>query len=186
MDANLKDFQIRNFTFSTKILEIIPKISIAVAVLMPYFLPASATETTDEICAQLKNPDLITDNTKNSTIHSTETESVLVLPSVIFGTWLLLVGLGFVWYAFRGLKLPRHHAPQLLHTADKSSEATASASKSEKSPMMHKIALICLGVIFYFLVCGVDSYFQSQTYTVGLCGPLKLSAHWAGWLNRYT
>ena len=147
---------------------------------MPHFLPETKS-TSDEICTRLKNP-----NDQNHTIEkgieaSINDESVLVIPCLIFGIWLLLVGFGFVWHAFKGLNLPKHHAAQLV----KSSEVVSGSPLPQESPFKHKIGLISLGVIFYFLTCGVDSYFQSQTYTVGLCG-LSLSAQMAGWLNRYT
>ena len=151
----------------------------AVALLMPHFLPETKS-TSDEICTRLKNP-----NDQNHTIEKeievsiNDNESVLVIPCLIFGIWLFLVGFGFVWHAFKGLNLPKHHAAQLV----KSSEVVSPLP--QESPFKHKIGLISLGVIFYFLTCGVDSYFQSQTYTVGLCG-LSLSAQMAGWLNRYT
>ena len=49
--------------------------------------------------------------------------------------------------------------------------------KSQQNKILPRtIILITLGVLFYFLTCGVDSYFQSQTYTFGLCGPLDISA----------
>eukprot|EP00093_Oithona_nana_P006502 06502.XXX_221286_219158_1 [CDS] Oithona nana genome sequencing. len=150
---------------------------VLVALLMPHFLPETKS-TSDEICTRLKNP-----NDQNHTIEkeievSINDESVLVIPCLIFGIWLLLVGFGFVWHAFKGLNLPKHHAAQLV----KSSEVVSGSPLPQESPFKHKIGLISLGVIFYFLTCGVDSYFQSQTYTVGLCG-LSLSAQMAGWLN---
>ena len=46
----------------------------------------------------------------------------------------------------------------------------------QKSRFPRTIILLTLGVVFYFLTCGIDSYFQSQTYTFGLCGPLDMSA----------
>ena len=144
---------------------------VMVALLMPYFLPETKS-TSEDICHQLKNPNNQTD------VDLPINESVLLFPCLIFGIWLLIVGLGFTWHALRGLNLPQHHTAQLV----KSSEVVSDLPE-EKSPK-HKIGLISLGVIFYFLTCGVDSYFQSQTYTVGMCGPLSLSAHNAGWLNR--
>lgn len=53
----------------------------------------------------------------------------------------------------------------------------------EACPRWRTASLLVLGIWFYFLSCGIDSYFQSNTYTYGLCGPLSLSASTAGWLN---
>ena len=169
-----------NFFSNLRFHPLIVFLFFAVALLMPHFLPETKS-TSDEICTRLKNP-----NDQNHTIEkeievSINDESVLVIPCLIFGIWLLLVGFGFVWHAFKGLNLPKHHAAQLV----KSSEVVSGSPLPQESPFKHKIGLISLGVIFYFLTCGVDSYFQSQTYTVGLCG-LSLSAQMAGWLNRYT
>ena len=37
--------------------------------------------------------------------------------------------------------------------------------------------------ILVFLINGLDNLFQSFIYTYGLCGPFRLSATTAGWLN---
>ena len=73
--------------------------------------------------------------------------------------------------------------PSLLSINDNAQDFVIvenAAALANNEPKYKIGALICLGVIFYFLFCGIDSYFQSQTYTYGLCGPLELSSDTAG------
>ena len=44
-------------------------------------------------------------------------------------------------------------------------------------------AVLLGGFCFFILSAGVDAYFQSQTYTFGLCGPMELTPAQAGHLN---
>ena len=100
---------------------------------------------------------------------------VLTLPCVTIGSWLLIVGLGFLSFAIKGLSLPIHKDNQFVPSIDNTQEVIIKEETTEDQKTTKTILLICLGVIFYFLFCGIDSYFQSQTYTYGLCGPLGLS-----------
>ena len=43
--------------------------------------------------------------------------------------------------------------------------------------------IVLLGTLFYFFSAGVDGFFQSQTYSFALCGPLKLEPNLAGNIN---
>ena len=43
--------------------------------------------------------------------------------------------------------------------------------------------IVVLASLFYFFSQGVDGFFQSQTYTFALCGPLKLETYYAGYIN---
>jgi len=52
----------------------------------------------------------------------------------------------------------------------------------DQEPKCQDRIILSLGVLFFFLI-GVESFFHSQTYTFGLCGPLKLSSATAGYLN---
>ena len=81
----------------------------------------------------------------------------------------------------KDLKLPLHQQNnQLVSINDNAQEFVIVENAANNGPKYKIGALICLGVIFYFLFCGIDSYFQSQTYTYGLCGPLELSSDTAG------
>ena len=49
-------------------------------------------------------------------------------------------------------------------------------SKEEKSKEVKYPNLILLLALFFFsLSCGIESIFQSQSFTFGLCGPHKLT-----------
>ena len=43
--------------------------------------------------------------------------------------------------------------------------------------------IVLLGTLFYFFSAGVDGFFQSQTYSFALCGPLRLEPNLAGNIN---
>ena len=108
------------------------------------------------------------------------------MPCVLIGSWLFIVGLGFLILAMKDLKLPLHQQNnQLVSINDNAQEFVIVENAANNGPKYKIGALICLGVIFYFLFCGIDSYFQSQTYTYGLCGPLELSSDTAGNLLRH-
>ena len=43
--------------------------------------------------------------------------------------------------------------------------------------------IVFLASLFYFFSQGVDGFFQSQTYSFALCGPLKLETYYASHIN---
>jgi hypothetical protein len=43
--------------------------------------------------------------------------------------------------------------------------------------------IVFLASLFYFFSQGVDGFFQSQTYSFALCGPLKLEPKFASYIN---
>ncbi len=122
---------------------------IAVAVLMPVFLPDESA-TVGQICAKLKgnistedldkedmagkfiptwtnhvvSPFFAPHPKKKAGTLDIEYWPVLTLPCLIFGSWLLLAGLGFVYLALvAGLQLPTFHCSKLeLASVDKSPE----------------------------------------------------------------
>ena len=59
-----------------------------------------------------------------------------------------------------------------LNPEVESNEAAAAAAGSEKRS---EVRVIVSGFCFFIVAAGTDAYFQSQTYTFGLCGPLALT-----------
>ena len=111
---------------------------------------------------------------------------ILTLPCLIIGSWLMCVGIGFIILAIKNQELPNYFNRVIVPVNDVTEEIKIQDEQKDdisETQNRSKNTLICLGVTFFFLFCGIDSYFQSQTYTYGLCGPLGMSAESAGWLN---
>ena len=94
-----------------------------------------------------------------------------------------MVGLGFLFLAsFGKIQLPSFHSHKPVPTSENAQDILDDQEIIDESVELQNnrncksILLLAHGVLFYFLTCGVDSYFQSQTYTFGLCGPLKMTA----------
>ena len=135
------------------------------------------TTTSEEICARMRGNASAWEKENESLTLSTDQWPVVTFPSVLIGIWLAMVGTGFFILAFIAkIDLPNYHCPQMVSTVE-------SDPSSEKNCRFRKYLLLSLGLVLYLLTCGVDSYFQSQTYTFGLCGPMAMSAKDAGWLN---
>ncbi len=169
----------------------------AVASLTPLFLPESA-ESKEEICGKLKNGGLesqlnltttltsnfskmyIKDEEENEEPEQGSFEMVMLGPCLIIGLWQLSVALLFLLQAGRNIELPTYQSNEDEEPEGVPAEGIVPKCKKTE---LKNMALIGLGFVFYVLFNGVDSYFKSQTYTYGLCGPLHMSANSAGWLN---
>ena len=84
-----------------------------------------------------------------------------------------IVTIGYFYQCFKNLKLP------FIQTNQNSNVKENSMITNPRKD----ITLVIFGIAFMFLSYGIDMYFQSQIYVFGLCGPLKLSPEYAGWLN---
>ena len=81
-----------------------------------------------------------------------------------------------------GLQLPNYYSnlPVKLPIEEQQNEEKKRLETEEEKEEFGKErksengVLIC-GFLFFILSAGVDAYFQSQTYTFGLCGPLALT-----------
>lgn len=106
------------------------------------------------------------------------------MPCSIFGLFVLGVALGFFILALKGLELPSFHCPSPVSTTSTDLEKTLPENQDTQQTQNRNTYLILfMSFLFYFLTCGLDTFFQSQTYTFGLCGPLGIGAKGAGWLN---
>ena len=80
-----------------------------------------------------------------------------------------------------GIKLPNFYdASVRLQPETDSDEKQKLESETETKQFPAEteksaLAVIATGFFFFFLTAGSDAYFQSQTYTFGLCGPLALT-----------
>lgn len=99
------------------------------------------------------------------------------LTAYIIGSWTLLVGCGFLSLIVINLELPSYQEEILIPTTN-----INETKPKESNPWVDRSLLFC-GILFVFFLVGIDITFQSQIYIFGLCGPLKLSAQHAGWLN---
>ncbi len=84
----------------------------------------------------------------------------------------------------KGLNLPDFQST-LTKPVQTIKEAAEVESLDENIPKMSKARtnlILCSVCFFIFLICGLETVFQSKIYTYGLCGPLGLTPASAGWL----
>ena len=103
-----------------------------------------------------------------------------MLTSYIIGSWSLIVGLGLLILGIVNIELPSFQEEVLVVTNNETKSADKQAKNN--SSWLDRSLLFC-GILFVFFMSGIDILFQSHIYIFGLCGPLKLSAQHAGWLN---
>ena len=137
-------------------------------------------ENSVKLCQHLKNPEefIAANITNNSTVTNETFEwPVLFMPCYIIGTWIFVTSAGFIILGLKNIDLPKYNNNQI---DDKKVKIDEKKSRQKK---YHGIVLVICGILSIFLTNGIDITFQSQIYIYGLCGPLNLSAEYAGWLN---
>jgi hypothetical protein len=71
------------------------------------------------------------------------------------------------------VKLPIEEADEEKKRLEAETEGEKEELVKEKEKSENKVLIS--GFFFLVLSAGIDAYFQSQTYTFGLCGPLALT-----------
>jgi len=95
-------------------------------------------------------------------------------PFIIIGAWHFLTAAGMIFLGFSGLEMPSFY--------DKEENIEEKASSKLKNIPRWWVYML-LVYVYYVLSCGLEGFFQSMTYTYGLCGPLKMSPSEANLLN---
>ena len=95
-------------------------------------------------------------------------------PYIIIGIWHFLTATGLLVLGSYGKKLP-----QIFFEDSRDQEFQAKTFTNVK---FWKTLLVMV-YMYYFFSCGLEGFFQSMTYTYGLCGPLKMHSEEAAWLN---
>ena len=113
--------------------------------IMP-FLPDSAPQS----CSKLPS----IDNSEDASLS---------WPFLIVGISHAFAALTMLFHMCSGLTMPVYH--QDMEVVVDSKEV-----KLHQHPRM----VMLLAFLFYVFSCGVEALFQSQCYTVGICGPLKM------------
>jgi len=93
---------------------------------------------------------------------------------IIIGAWHFLTAAGMIVLGFSGLEMPSFY--------DKEENIEEKASSKLKNIPRWWVYML-LVYVYYVLSCGLEGFFQSMTYTYGLCGPLKMSPSEANLLN---
>ena len=107
-----------------------------------------------------------------------------MLTSYIIGSWSLVVGLGLLILGIVNIELPSFQEEVLVVTnIDEITKTSADKQQAKNNSWLLDHLLLFCGILFVFFMSGIDILFQSHIYIFGLCGPLKLSAQHAGWLN---
>ena len=119
-------------------------------------------------------------NTNNATVQEEYNPklmggiSSINWPFILIGVWLILTAAGNIILAFSGIEMPRYYSDE---TEDKNPEV-----KTFTNVRFWKMLLVMI-YCYYVFSCGLEGFFQSMTYTYGLCGPLEMTTQEAAMLN---
>lgn len=84
-------------------------------------------------------------------------------------------GVGFIILAVCGVEMPRYY-----DTVDSNDVV----QKTDNRPNSLNTRYLLILAFFYFAIsCGIEAFFQSQTFTFGICGPLQLNISQAAMLS---
>ena len=97
------------------------------------------------------------------------------------GVWVLFTAFGFVILGIIDLDLPSYSGPSGIEAPI--SNIDQDYNEPPKFPKWRINALLWLMCLFIICIFSIDMIFTSESFTFGLCGPLKMSLSQAGWLN---
>ena len=95
-------------------------------------------------------------------------------PFIIIGLWHFITAAGMLTLGFSGLEMPSFYDRE---------ENVEEKSASKLTNIPRWWIYMILVYIYYVLSCGLEGFFQSMTYTYGLCGPLRMTPSEANILN---
>jgi len=93
----------------------------------------------------------------------------LAWPFLIISLIHLLCGLGYICLIAGGLPMPRFY-----ETVSQDDTKVESGGEQHKKTKHSKLTLI-LSFFYFAFSCGLEGFFQSQTFTFGICGPHKMA-----------
>eukprot|EP00092_Neocalanus_flemingeri_P035684 GFUD01038850.1.p1 GENE.GFUD01038850.1~~GFUD01038850.1.p1 ORF type:complete len:455 (-),score=72.17 GFUD01038850.1:48-1412(-) len=93
----------------------------------------------------------------------------LAWPFLIIATVHLLTALGYLCLILGGLPMPRFYET----VSQDDTGISMPWTKKEKKTKHPKITLF-LAFFYFAFSCGLEGFFQSQTFTFGICGPHKM------------
>jgi len=96
-------------------------------------------------------------------------------PFIAIGVWHFVTAAGKLLLGCSGLKMPSFYGDT---AADKES-----GDEGGVKELLGWGPLLLLVYIYYVMSCGLEGFFQSNTYTYALCGPLKMPPADANLLN---
>ena len=95
-------------------------------------------------------------------------------PFIIIGVWHFLTAFGMIILGFSGINMPCYYSND--------NDGKTQDAKSFTNVRFWKTLLVMI-YCYYVLSCGLEGFFQSMTYTYGLCGPLEMTTKEAAMLN---
>merc|ERR1712062_928698 len=98
----------------------------------------------------------------------------IIWPYILVSFWHFLTAIGFLILAFKGSEMPRYMTD---------TSPIQENTKNTFTNMKYWKSVIVMVFVYYALTCGLESFFQSMSYTYGICGPLKLSVDTAATLT---
>jgi len=93
----------------------------------------------------------------------------LAWPFLIISLVHLLTGLGYCCIIAGGVSMPRFY--EAVSTDDTKLDGTEGDQKKRTS---HPRIIFLLSFFYFSFSCGLEGFFQSQTFTFGICGPHQM------------
>jgi hypothetical protein len=79
-----------------------------------------------------------------------------------------------LYFKFTFLVLAGFPMPQYSETVSKDIKELKSNQNKESKKRKSNFLLLLLVLIWFFISGGMEGFFQSQTYTFGICGPHRM------------
>ena len=146
-------------------------------------LTTNTSNTMDTVMEAGQLPDLVSPFTIIFLIHAISAAAYLSLSKAIgigfriiefFATLSYFTNHHLLFPVCCGFTMPTYQTVSQEEVDGDSSSATSSSIQSNKHSS-YKSKLIYILAFFYFTFsCGMESFFQSQTFTFGICGPHQL------------
>jgi len=119
----------------------------------------------DEEVATYNN---VTDNMLNITETAGDIPN-LAWPFLIISLVHLLTGVGYCCIIAGGVDMPRFY--EAVDTEDTKEDTT---EEEQKKKTNYPRIIFFLSFLYFSFSCGLEGFFQSQTFTFGICGPHQL------------
>jgi len=138
------------------------------------FLPAWEEESS--VCNELDIPTFHNDSESSAKLHDDKIVSgsshitSISWPFLIIGSFNFLTAIAFLLLIVGGIPMPRFYESLAKHNED---VFTPKNNKTIERPK-HQKSLLVLAFFYFAFTCGIEGFFQSQTFTFGICGPHRM------------
>jgi len=135
------------------------------------FLPQ--WEEQSEVCGDMIVPRYNHSETVENDHEEKELSSITSIswPFIIIGVLNFLTALAFLLLIVVGIPMPRFYESIAKHEVD--GDGTLEEGKTIERAK-HQKTLLVFAFFYFAFTCGIEGFFQSQTFTFGICGPHRM------------